>query len=71
MAELTYGQQYYLKNRDRLLIYLKERIQCKECGTVCMRINMSNHRKSAKHIKHKEYLEDLARAEMTLVLDFD
>lgn len=61
MSELTYAQQYYQKNKERLVKYVNEKTKC-ECGTVIARINYAKHRRTAKHfnkLKHLEYLKEL------------
>lgn len=64
--ELTYSQQYYQNNKERLLKYVNEKTRC-DCGTIVARINMAKHRRTRKHenkMKHNEYLEDLKRKEL-------
>ena len=60
MTELTYSQQYYQNNKERLLKYVNEKTKC-DCGTIISRINMAKHRRTKKHanrMKHNEYLKE-------------
>lgn len=60
MSELTYAQQYYQKNKARLLKYVNEKTMC-ECGTVIARINKAKHLRTAKHenrMRDKKYLKN-------------
>lgn len=64
MSELTYSQQYYQKNKERLLNYVNEKTRC-ECGTIVARINMAKHKRTKKHenkMKHNQYLEDCKKS---------
>jgi hypothetical protein len=60
MSELTYSQQYYQKNKERLLKYVNEKTMC-ECGTVIARINKAKHLQTTKHenrMRDKQYLKN-------------
>lgn len=43
-----YMQDYYIKNRQRLLQHVNEVVEC-ECNAVSTRANIARHRKSSKH----------------------
>jgi len=61
MSEPTYAQQYYAKNKERLLKYVNEKTKC-ECETVIARINYAKHRRTNKHfnkMKHNAYLKEI------------
>lgn len=49
----SYNKTYYGKHREKILLYLKEKVKC-QCGASVSRSNLTNHLKT---IKHKKLLE--------------
>jgi|SRR5580704_6683619 hypothetical protein len=49
--------------REAHLAYIKERIQCKECGRYVTRNNMTRHRKSNLHKKNIIETADISKFE--------
>lgn len=58
---MTYAQEYYQKNKERLLKYVNVKTKC-ECGKVIARINLAKHRRTGLHernMRHLEYLQSI------------
>jgi Zn finger protein HypA/HybF involved in hydrogenase expression len=43
------SQDFYINHPDGMPINRNEKVKC-ECGLICSRINISRHKRSAKHI---------------------
>lgn len=49
MSSVQYNQQYYADNREQILRYQQEKVQC-ECGCVVARSVLTKHKKTQKHL---------------------
>ena len=43
-----YNNEYYQKNKDKILKRKKKKIECDNCGLVMSACNMPNHRRTLK-----------------------
>jgi predicted HicB family RNase H-like nuclease len=53
-----YQKEYRKTNKDRISEKLKEKITC-ECGSIVRKNDLSRHRKSQKHLKYLDNLNNL------------
>jgi transcription elongation factor Elf1 len=47
----SYNKLYYLKNRDKILVNLKQKIDCHICGKQYLKSCQNNHNKSKHHLQ--------------------
>jgi len=52
-----YRKNYYLKNKDKLIANLLEKVECKTCGCMITKTGLSTHNKTKKHKINVERLE--------------
>ncbi len=55
--ELTYSQQWYLKNKDKHLAYITAKVHC-DCGSITNRATLVRHQRSMKHKKWEDLEKD-------------
>ena len=52
-----YRKNYYLKNKDKLIANLLEKVECKTCCCMVSKTGLNTHNKTKKHKINKERLE--------------
>nr|VAV82196.1 hypothetical protein GUARANI_17 [Guarani virophage] len=51
MEKKEYLKKYYEENKPKIKKYYSKKIECPICGALYTRSNVTNHKKSKKHIK--------------------
>lgn len=52
--EKNYNQTYYEKNKERILLQIKEKIKCDCCGCYVNKGNFHKHKKTTKHMLYSK-----------------
>jgi hypothetical protein len=55
--EKNYYSEWYSKNKEKHLCYLKEKINCEACNKLIVRSYLSIHKKTKNHILNSERLK--------------